>query len=61
MVKDVWHLVTHIFRYKATDKFYNHFEDSTALIFMQEQISQILKAMLLKKTFPYVRLAQIQV
>lgn len=49
MVKDVWYLVTHIFRCKATKKFYNHFEDSTALIFMQEQTSQILKAMLLKK------------
>lgn len=49
MVKDVWYLVTHIFRCKATEKFYNHFEDSTALIFMQEQNSQILKAMLLKK------------
>ena len=62
MVKDVWYLVTHIFRCKATKKFYNHFEDSTALIFMQEQTSQILKAMLLKKkTFPYVGLAQIQV
>lgn len=49
MVKDVWYLVTHIFRCKATNKFYNQFEDSTALIFMQEQNSQILKAMLLKK------------
>lgn len=52
---------THFFGVKATNKFYNHFEDSTALIFMQEQNSQILEAMLLKKTFPYVRLAQIQV
>lgn len=49
MVKEVWYLVTHIFRCKATNKFYNHFEDSTALIFMQEQNSQVLKAMLLKK------------
>lgn len=62
MVKEVWYLVTHIFRCKATNKFYNHFEDSTALIFMQEQNSQVLKAMLLKKKkFPYVELAQIQV
>ena len=61
MVKDVWYLVTHIFRCQAINKFYNHFEDSTPLIFMQEQNSQILKAMLLKKTFPYVGLARIQV
>lgn len=63
MVKDVRYLVTHTFRCKATNKFYNHFEDSTALIFMQEQNSQVLKAMLLKKkkNFPYVGLAQIQV
>lgn len=61
MVKDVWYLVTRIFRCKATNKFYNHFEDSTALIFMQEENSQVLKAMLLKKKkFPYVGLAQIQ-
>jgi hypothetical protein len=49
MVKDVQYLVTHSLRCKATDRFYDHSGDRTALILMQEKDSQVLKAMLLFK------------
>lgn len=44
MVKDVRYLVTHSLLCKTTDRLYDHSEDSTALIFMQEKDSQVLKA-----------------